>query len=252
MGYHLVNVLLHAGNAVLVWLILRRLSIPRRYLAALILRAASGARRVSGLDNRTQECPFGLLLLECAASLLARLVCRTDCDDGSSRLAVVRGDGAVVRSRPVEQDGNLFAAGRHVDYPMVEIWPHHARDLAITAPLFVLGLASGLATVYLEKHHVGAQGEEWNFSPVDRLLIAGRAVWFYAAKLVWPWPWPWPLAFIYPRWTIDAKVWWQYLYPLGAVGLLVAAWLFAPPDRSWAVGRAVIFWRHARSGAGLF
>jgi tetratricopeptide (TPR) repeat protein len=33
------------------------------------------------------------------------------------------------------------------------------------------------------------------------------------------------LTFVYPRWEIDAEVWWQYLYPLAAVALVVAAWL---------------------------
>ena len=50
----------------------------------------------------------------------------------------------------------------------------------------------------------------------DRFLIAGRALWFYAAKLLWPAN----LSFIYPRWNVDAGTWWQWVFPAG--GLLAA------------------------------
>ena len=48
--------------------------------------------------------------------------------------------------------------------------------------------------------------------------MAGRALWFYAAKLVWPFE----LAFTYRRWTLDPHAWWQWLFPLGAVTVLLA------------------------------
>jgi tetratricopeptide (TPR) repeat protein len=73
----------------------------------------------------------------------------------------------------------------------------------------------------MEKHHVGAQGSEWDFTPIDRLLIAGRALWFYAGKLAWPHP----LVFFYPRWTVDAHVGWQYLFPAAALAVIVGLWL---------------------------
>src|SRR5206468_6511630 len=59
------------------------------------------------------------------------------------------------------------------------------RDAAPLAPLLLLGAGFGAMTAWIEKHHVGAKGEAWNLSLVERCLVAGRALWFYAGKLVW-------------------------------------------------------------------
>jgi tetratricopeptide (TPR) repeat protein len=75
--------------------------------------------------------------------------------------------------------------------------------------------------VWIEKYHVGAQGEEWALSLLERCLIAGRALWFYAGKIIWPQN----LTFIYPRWQIDPGVWWQHLFPLAAVATILTLWL---------------------------
>ena len=85
-------------------------------------------------------------------------------------------------------------------------------------------------TVWIEKHFVGAAGDAWALSSLQRVLIAGRALWFYAGKLVWPTN----LTFFYPRWTIDDRVGWQYLFPLAAVASFVLLWLRAG---GWAAAR---------------
>ncbi|MCG6944663.1 MAG: tetratricopeptide repeat protein, partial [Deltaproteobacteria bacterium] len=97
----------------------------------------------------------------------------------------------------------------------------HWRDTLPLIPYFVVGAFLGLTTVWLERYHVGAQGAEWALSLVDRVLVAGRALWFYASKLVWPHK----LTFIYPRWQIDAGAWWQYLFPLAALAVIFILWL---------------------------
>ena len=76
----------------------------------------------------------------------------------------------------------------------------------------------GAVTAWIEKHRVGAWGPDWDLSFLERLLVAGRALWFYAGKLVWPHP----LLFIYPRWTIDVAAWPAYVFPAGAVLVLAA------------------------------
>ena len=62
------------------------------------------------------------------------------------------------------------------------------RRTAVTlAPFFALGVAMSGVTMWMEKHSVGALGgQSGDLSLVERGLIAGRALWFYAAKLLLP------------------------------------------------------------------
>src|SRR5207249_5913114 len=93
--------------------------------------------------------------------------------------------------------------------------------VARIAPLFAAGAGLAFLTVWIEKHHVGAQGVEWALSLPDRVLIAGRAIWFYAASLMWPHR----LTFIYPRWAIDASSWRAWLFPLAVAIVIAVLWL---------------------------
>jgi tetratricopeptide (TPR) repeat protein len=79
-------------------------------------------------------------------------------------------------------------------------------------------------------------GFEFQATAIDRVLIAGRAIWFYLAKLIWPFP----LMFIYPRWTIDASAWQLYVYPLMVLALIAVCWFV----RHWSrapVAAALLF-----------
>jgi tetratricopeptide (TPR) repeat protein len=95
------------------------------------------------------------------------------------------------------------------------------NDIMPLLPFFATGVALGLLTAWMEKHHVGAQGAEWSLTFADRCLIAGRALWFYAGKLVWPAH----LTFIYPRWVIEPAGWWQWLFPVATIGVVAGLWL---------------------------
>jgi tetratricopeptide (TPR) repeat protein len=96
--------------------------------------------------------------------------------------------------------------------------PRRALELA---PFVLIGVPLGILTAALERTQVGAVGEFWQQTALERMLIAGRVVWFYAGKLVWPSP----LAFIYPRWEVDGAQAWQWLFPLGALAAPAVAWL---------------------------
>ena len=80
-------------------------------------------------------------------------------------------------------------------------------------PFFALGAAAGTLTAWVERTLIGAEGADFALSIAERCLIAGRAIWFYLGKLVWPAE----LIFIYPRWQSDATAWWQYLFPAAAL-----------------------------------
>ena len=69
------------------------------------------------------------------------------------------------------------------------------RDVAPLIPWFALAAAGGLLTSWVERRLIGAQGAEFDLTLLQRCLLAGRVVWFYLGKLLWPAD----LIFIYPR-----------------------------------------------------
>ncbi|HTL55039.1 MAG TPA: tetratricopeptide repeat protein [Candidatus Limnocylindrales bacterium] len=93
-----------------------------------------------------------------------------------------------------------------------------AADLVPTLPFFGIAIGLGMVTSWLEHTHVGASGPDWNLSFVERCLSAGRALWFYTGKLLWPTS----LCFIYPRWQINPHTASQWLWPILAIGVALA------------------------------
>ena len=61
-----------------------------------------------------------------------------------------------------------------------------------------------------------------DYSLIERTLIAARALWFYAGKLLWPSE----LAVIYPLWDIRVADLLAWGYLVAAVALAVALWCF--------------------------
>jgi len=97
----------------------------------------------------------------------------------------------------------------------------HRHDVLALAPFVLISALASVWTIFEQKFHAGATGTEWSQTWPDRLSIAGRALWFYLAKLIWPHP----LIFIYPRWEIDSSQATAYLPLLAALGGLLALWL---------------------------
>ena len=220
-GYHTVNVLLHACGAVLLYFVLRGLSVEGAFLAALVFAVHPVYVESVAWVSERKNVLSGLFYL-CSFLLLARffrLGGDTDDKPGGRHWYYVLGIvafGCALLSKTVT--ATLPAA-----FILVLWWKRGRvtlRELLYLAPLFVIGGSLGLLTAWLEKTQVGAQEINWGLSFLDRFLIAGRALWFYLWKLVWPAK----LAFNYQRWRVDDHVWWQYAYPLSMLGLTALLW----------------------------
>jgi tetratricopeptide (TPR) repeat protein len=94
------------------------------------------------------------------------------------------------------------------------------RDVLPLVPLFVFGACAGIFTAWVERNYIGARGEGFDLGFTMRCFLAGRIVWFYLGKLVWPSD----LAFIYPHWSVAAS--WRWSLGLLGLGAAIAA-LFA-------------------------
>jgi 4-amino-4-deoxy-L-arabinose transferase-like glycosyltransferase len=192
LGYHLVTLSLHAISVLLLWSILRRLKIPAAWLAAAIfalhpVHVESVAWMVE-LKNTLSGFFF-------FAALLAYLQFDEKRTAKWYLLVVVLFVmgilvKAIVATLPAVVLLILWWQRRKLNWK---------RDIQPLIPFLVLGAAAGLLTAWMERAFAGAEGEEFEFSPIDRVLIAGRAFWFYLAKVFWPTN----LTLIYPRWKVD-------------------------------------------------
>jgi len=233
LGYHLVNVVLHSLNGILLWLLLRRLHIPGAWLAAAIFVLhpvhVESVAWISERKNVLSSCFYLLAFL----SYLRFAGVGADPSPSTSS-STLRSPSATSVFRYYVLSVVLYLCAllsKTVTCTMpaallLLLWWKEGhirwRRVVPLIPYFAAGAALGLLTMWMEKNYVGAQGEEWTLSFVERCLVAGRALWFYGSKLFWPSE----LTFIYPRWQIDAGSWWHYLPPLAVVGLVITLWLF--------------------------
>jgi Flp pilus assembly protein TadD len=90
-------------------------------------------------------------------------------------------------------------------------------------PFVVLGIGMGLLAVWWERYHQGTNRDVFTFlSPIERILVASRAVWFYLSKIFWPSN----LTFIYPRWNISPADLLDYVWLLAGIAACVAIYFF--------------------------
>jgi tetratricopeptide (TPR) repeat protein len=225
MGYHAVNVLLHGLCALLVWALLKRLAVRGAWLAAAIFALhpvqVESVAWITELKN-TQSTLFYLLAvwawvrftdretkhagwfygLALLLHLLALLSKTTACTLPAALVLVLW-----LRKQPIG-----------------------IRRLGQIAPFVLLGLGMGLVSVWWESHNY-SELTRFPFGGWERLLVATRALWFYAGKLLWPVN----LTFSYPRWEINPGDPLHYVWGIGCVALAALLWW-----RRRTVGRGTI------------
>jgi tetratricopeptide (TPR) repeat protein len=211
VGYHWVNILLHLGNALLVWCILARLKVPGAWLAAAIFALhpvqVESVAWISELKNVLMGFFFLLTLLTWIEYV-----------DATHKHRRILYAAAVVFYLFA-----LCAKATACTLPaalLLILWlkekPVGRRVLLEIIPFVVLALGIGLVAVWWEKYHQGTRMLV-SLGPVERLLIASRAVWFYLGKIFWPAK----LTFIYPQWRIDPTNPIAYLWPIAVAVAVV-------------------------------
>jgi tetratricopeptide (TPR) repeat protein len=216
LGYHVDNVLLHAIAALLFWRLLVSLEVPGAFLAAMIFALHPVHVESAAWISERKNVLSAMFYFGAAAAWFRAWPEPPPINSRSYWMAVVFFVCA------------LFSKTVTCTLPvalLLVIWWKKGRltryDVFPMIPMFLLGIAAAVSTAYLEVSHVAAVGPEWDWPILDRILIAGRVIWFYAMKLVLPFN----LSFIYPKWRIDSGIAWQWAFPLAAVLAVVVLWI---------------------------
>jgi len=217
-GYHLVNILLHAVNALLLWYLLRKLAVPGSWLAAALFALHPvHVESVAWITERKNVLSAFFYFLSLIAYIRASGLGQPIPVNGTAKeanpfrfylLSLILFIGALL--------SKTVTCSLPAVILLVIWWKRGrltVRDITPLVPFFIVGAGLGLQTAWLEEHGVGARGDAFNYGIAERFLIAGRAFWLYLEKLFWPLP----LAFFYPQWVVDVQAWRQYLFPISAI-----------------------------------
>ncbi len=213
-GYHWVNLLLHVANALLVWRVLARLNVPGAWLAGAIFALHPvQVESVAWITERKNVLMGFFFLL----TLLAWIVF---IDERTKRPWRFYGLALILYVLALSAKSTACTLPAAL---LLILWlqkrPINTRRLIQILPFVILGMGMGLLTVWWERYHQGTSRAVFAFlTPIERILIASRAVWFYLSKLIWPSN----LTFIYPRWNISPEHPLDYTWLLAGIVLCAA------------------------------
>ena len=244
-GYHVTNLVLHIAESLLVWIILRKLSIPGALLAALLFAVhpvnVESVAWIAQRKNTMAMLFFLLSILWYVKYLVGSPGSRTwaampqEVEKNSLNFAITSCDFVSPVQEPVLPSTHcppstahsipwywlsmaafllaMLGKGSVAILPLLLlgiIWwlrPLEWRDLVRIAPFFVIAAILAAVNVEFQTHATDKVVRAIGFT--ERLLGAGGVVWFYFYKAIFPLD----LAFVYQQWHINA----------GAIAVVAAA-----------------------------
>jgi tetratricopeptide (TPR) repeat protein len=221
LGYHLVNLLWHCLAIVLVYAILSRLKIPGALLTSAIFAVhpvmVESVAWVAEQKNTLSACFYLGAMLVYIRFDHSRTLSAYFCALGLFFLALCSKTATVTLPAALLL---IFWWQRGTLSWRRDFWP--------LTPFFAIGAGAGLVTAWVEREIIGAKGSDFQFGMMDRFLVAGRAVWFYLSKLLWPSD----LLPVYPRWEINPALLWQWTFPLAVLVVTFALWAIRRRSRA--------------------
>ncbi len=227
-GYHVVNLLFHAVDAVLIWMVLRRLKIPGAWLAGLVFAVHPvNVATVAWISE--QKTTLSMLFYLVAILLYLRF----DEESHSPRTGVQGWRWPRPRSRGkyglslVAFLLALLSKTAVVMLPVVLlgcVWWRRGRvrwkDMLCSMPFFALSLVMGLVNIWFEYHWWMKGPSIRTAGMASRLAAAGWVPWFYLYKALLPVD----LTVIYPQWEIDPTRWISYVPGVMLLGSFSVFW----------------------------
>ena len=213
-GYHWVNLLLHVGNALLVWAVLARLRVPGSWLAAAIFALHPVQVESVAWITERKNVLMGFFFLLTLLAWIAFV------DKRTRRPWIFYCAALIFYALALSAKATACTLPAAL---LLILWlqkkPITMRRLMQIVPFVILGVGMGLLVVWWEHYHQGTNRAAFTFlSPIERILVASRAVWFYLSKIFWPSD----LTFIYPKWNTSPADVVHYIWLLLSIVACVA------------------------------